>query len=81
MLNDMKALNELTEEQLQQISGGYVVADEVNKKYYIVRQDGSVIAPAPSAEKAAEFAKAYNVSKTVMTTEEYKKHFGREFEW
>ncbi len=78
MLKDMR---ELTEEQLKEINGGYVVDDKANNRCYIVRQDGSVIAPAPSVEKAAEFAKAYNISATVMTPEEYKKHFGREFEW
>lgn len=81
MMKEMKELKELTEEQLEQINGGYVVEDREQNMCYLVRQDGSVIAPAPSVKKAAEFAKAYSVSATVMTTEEYKKHFGRDFEW
>ncbi len=72
---------ELTPEQLEAINGGIVVSDRENNKYYMVRQDGSVIAPAPSEEKAQEFIKQYNLSPTVMTPEEYEKHFGRKFEW
>jgi hypothetical protein len=67
--------------EMGKVNGGYVVNDEANNKYWIVRQDGSVIAPAPSVEKAQEFAKEFQTSPTVMTMEEYKKHFGRELVW
>lgn len=78
MNKDMKAVDL---EQLEQVSGGYVVGDKANNRYCVVRQDGSLIVPAPTLDKAREYAKAYNVSTTVMTPEEYKKHFGREIEW
>lgn len=76
-----RKMRELTSEQLKQVNGGYVVSDKENNEYYMVRQDGSVIAPAPSEEKAQEFIKEYDMSPTVMTKEEYKKRFGRDFQW
>ena len=72
---------ELSPEQLNEIYGGIVVSDRENNKYYMVKQDGSVIAPAPSEEKAQEFIKFYNMSPSIMTLEEYEEHFGREFKW
>ena len=72
---------ELSPEQLEEINGGIVVSDRENNKFYMVKQDGSVIGPAPSEEKAQEFIKSYNLSTTVMTLEEYEQHFGRKFEW
>ena len=76
-----KKMMELSPEQLEAINGGIVVSDRVNNKYYMVKQDGSVIGPAPTEEKAQEFIKSYNMSPTVMTLEEYELHFGRKFEW
>ena len=66
---------------LEKASGGMVVADAEGEKYWIVRQDGSVVAPAPTLEQAIEFAKALNTSATVMTLSEYKAHFGRDLVW
>ncbi len=73
--------NELNPEQLEQVAGGYIVSDTINHKYCVVRQDGSKLVPTPTLEKAIEYAKPYHVSETIMTPEEYKKHFGREVEW
>ena len=78
MNNEMQKLNL---DQLEQVSGGLVVEDPVNKKFWVVRQDGSVISPAPDRESAISFAKAFSISQDVMTLEEYRKHFGRELEW
>lgn len=64
---------------LEKASGGYVVED--SGKYWIVRQNGSVISPAPDREKAVEFAKTFNTSPTVISAEEYKKLFGRDLVW
>ena len=54
--------------------------DEERHEYWLVRRDGSVIAPVPM-EKGAEFAKAFGTSDEVMTKEEYRKKFGRELKW
>ena len=64
---------------LEKVTGGYVVED--GKNYWIVRQNGSVISPAPDREKAMEFAKIFNTSPTVISVEEYKKIFGRDLVW
>ena len=77
----MDNAREINFDEMKKVSGGYVVNDEANNKYWIVRQDGSVIAPAPSVEQAQEFAKEFQTSPTVMTMEEYKKHFGRDLVW
>ena len=77
----MNNTKELNLSEMEKVNGGYVVNDEANSKYWIVRQDGSVIAPAPSLEKAQEFAKDFQTSPSVMTMEEYKKHFGRDLVW
>jgi hypothetical protein len=77
----MNNAKEINLNEMEKVSGGYVVNDETNNKYWIVRQDGSVIAPAPSLEKAQEFAKEFQTSPSVMTMDEYKKHFGRDLVW
>ena len=77
----MNTKKQLNAEQLEQAGGGFVVADESQGKYWAVRQNGTILAPAPSEEKAIEYAKSYNVSPKVMTLEEYKEHFGRDFTW
>ena len=77
-MKDENILN-LDESALEGVAGGYVVDD--GQKYWIVRQDGSVISPAPGREKAQEFAKAYGLSTTVLNKEEYKAKFGRDLIW
>ena len=72
---------ELNLNEMENVTGGYVVDNGTGDKYWVVRQDGSVIAPAPSLEQAVEFAKAFSVSTTVMDLDEYKKHFGRDLKW
>ena len=72
---------ELNMEEMEKVSGGYVVDEGTGNKFWVVRQDASVIAPAPTLEKAIEFAKAFSVSTTVMDRAEYKKRFGRDLEW
>ena len=71
----------LTPEQLENISGGMIVDNGDGKKFWLVRQNGTVISPVPGLENAVEFAKAYGESTRVVTQEEYKKLFGRDLVW
>ncbi|MCR5137920.1 MAG: hypothetical protein K6C12_12675 [Oscillospiraceae bacterium] len=66
---------------MESVTGGLIVDDGDGKKYWLVRQDGTVVAPVPGKEKALEFASALHVSTQIMTKEEYAKHFGRELRW
>ncbi len=74
-------MEELNLNQMKDIGGGYVVLDPKTNKYMIVRQDGSVVAPAPDQETAIRFARQFNTSGTVLTLDEYKKKFGRDLAW
>ena len=58
-----------------------MVKDPENNKFWVVRQDGTVIGPAPDEKSAVSFAKAFSVSQTVISLEDYKERFGRELEW
>ena len=71
----------LTDDQLENVSGGIIVDDGDGKKFWLVRQNGTVISPVPGLENAVEFAKAYGESTRVVTQEEYKKLFGRDLVW
>ena len=78
MANERKVLSL---EEMKGVSGGLVVSDEKEKKYWVVREDGTVIGPAPDEANAADFAKAFGLSQRVITLEEYKKRFGRDLVW
>ncbi|MBR4502819.1 MAG: hypothetical protein IKP22_13210 [Clostridia bacterium] len=52
-----------------------------DSKFWLIRQDGTVYAPAPNLEKALEFARTLSLSTEVITREEYVKRFGRELVW
>ena len=71
----------ISPEDLEKVTGGCVVYDPDEDKYWIVRQDGTVIAPVPTREKAVEFAKAFSTSPDVITMEEYRKKYGRDLVW
>lgn len=71
----------LDDSELESVSGGIIVDEGDGKKYWLVRQDGTVISPAPGMEKTLEFAKAFSISPQTMTKEEYARHFGRELRW
>ena len=79
-MKDDKILN-LDDSVLEDVSGGYVVDDGDGQKYWLIRQDGSVISPVPGRAKAQEFAKAYGLSTTVLNKEEYRAKFGRDLIW
>ena len=74
-------MKKLTEQEVEGVSGGVIVDDGNGQKFWLVRQDGTVISPVPSREKAVEFAQAYHISTQIMTKEEYARHFGRELAW
>ena len=76
-----QGLLELSAEQLADVAGGMIVEDGNGEKYWLVRENGTVISPVPSREKAIDFAKAYHLSTRILTTEEYKQYFGRELKW
>ena len=78
MENKSVKLEDLT---MEDVAGGVIVEDNDGKKYWLVRQDGSVISPVPSKEQAIDFADAYSISTQIMTKEEYAKHFGRPLVW
>ena len=71
----------LFDEELREVSGGMIVDDGDGKKFWLVRQNGTVISPVPGLEKAEEFAKAYGESTRVVSKEEYKNLFGRDLVW
>lgn len=73
-------MKEMIDEYMDEVSGGILVMDEGRNEYWLVRRDGSVIAPVP-LEKGAEFAKAFGTSDRVVTKEEYRRIFGRELQW
>ena len=50
--NNFEKLDDL---DLQEVPGGVIVDDGDGQKYWLIRQNGTVIAPAPSKEKAIEF--------------------------
>ena len=77
----MSSKSTLSDQQLEDISGGIVVDDGDGKKFWLVRQNGSVISPVPGLKNAVDFAKAYGESTKVVTREEYKKLFGRDLVW
>jgi hypothetical protein len=77
-MNEPKQLNL---DEMEKISGGYVVSDPENNKFWIIRQNGTVIAPAPNEAKAIEFAKDFGTSPTILTLDQYKAKFGRELKW
>ena len=72
-------MTEMDLNELEKTSGG-VIVDTGEKKLYIVRQDGTVIGPAPS-QNAVSFAKTMSVSTEIITAEEYEKRFGRPVKW
>lgn len=74
-------MTELNPEIMKTANGGLVVNDPEQNKFWIIRQNGTVIAPAPSEELAVEFAKQFGTSPTVITMEEYKARFGRDLVW
>lgn len=77
----MENKKSLFDKELREVSGGMIVDDGDGKKYWLVRQNGTVISPVPGLEKAEEFAKAYGESTRVVSKEEYKNLFGRDLVW
>ena len=80
-MSEMKNGQALPLETLEMVTGGTIVDDGDGEKFWLVRQDGTVIAPTYGKEKAKEMAHSFNISTEIMTKEEYEKHFGRELKW
>lgn len=78
MENKIVKLEDLT---MEDVAGGVIVDDGDGKRFWLVRQDGTVISPVPGKEKAVEFAHAYSISTQIMTKDEYARHFGRPLSW
>ena len=76
-----KEMEMLNDQQVEEVSGGVIVDDGDGQKFWLIRQDGTVISPVPGKEKAIEFAQAYHINTKIMTKEEYTRHFGRELVW
>ena len=72
---------ELNLNEMEKVSGGLVVDDPEKNKFWIIRPNGTVIAPAPTKELAIEFAKQFGTSPTVIDMKEYKAKFGRDLVW
>ena len=75
-MDDMRSLNP---EELDNISGGLIVED--GHQLWVVRQDGTVYAPAPDRNTAVKYANQINVSTTILTRDEYKARFHRDLVW
>ena len=71
-------MKKVNPDQLEQVSGGFVVSVEGKNEYWVVKQDGEKLVPAPTLEEAQKYAKQYNISSTVLTDKEYKEHYGRD---
>ena len=76
--NKIVKLEDLT---MEDVAGGVIVDDGDGKRFWLVRQDGTVISPVPGKEKAVEFAHAYSISTQIMTKDEYARHFGSPLSW
>ena len=76
MSNEAK---ELSIEEMESVGGGLIVEDTMGK-FWLVRQDGSIISPV-SEDNAVSFAKAFNISTEKISVSDYEKRFGRSFEW
>jgi hypothetical protein len=74
-------MSELNLNEMEKVSGGLVVDDPEKNKFWIIRPNGTVIAPAPTKELAIEFAKQFGTSPTVIDMKEYKAKFGRDLVW
>ena len=77
----MTDVKKISDQELEAVNGGVIVDDGDGQKFWLVRQDGTVISPVPGKEKAIDFAKAYHISTQIMSKEEYTRHFGRELTW
>ena len=73
-------MEKATLDDLAKASGG-VIVEEGDGRFWVVRQDGTVYAPAPSLEKAIEYAKTLSISTEVLTKAQYRKRFGRDLQW
>ncbi|MBO5533799.1 MAG: hypothetical protein J6B53_00135 [Clostridia bacterium] len=72
-------MNELNMNDLEQVTGG-VIVDNGGEQLFLVRQDGTIIGPAPR-NKAKTFANSFSTSTEVISKEDYEKRFGRPFVW
>lgn len=72
-------VKELNMNDLEQVAGG-VIVDNGGEQLFLVRQDGTIIGPAPR-NKAKSFATSFSTSTEVISKADYEKRFGRPFVW
>ena len=68
----------LDEGQISQVTGGYVVSSG-NQYYVVADKTGSILSNGPVMSLAQMAANCEGQSPQVISTEEYKSIFGREF--
>jgi len=69
----------INDDQLSQVTGGYVVG--VNGKYYVIAdKTGAILSNGPVMSLAQMAAKYEGQSPEIISTEEYKNIFGKEFQ-
>jgi hypothetical protein len=73
-----KKMQELNLDEMDKVSGGLIVKDAATNKYWVTKDDGVVVFPAPNKACAVDLAKALKVEQEIITLEEYKKRFGHE---
>ena len=73
-----KKMQELNLDEMDKVSGGLIVKDAATNKYWVTKDDGVVVFPAPNKACAVDLAKALKVETEIITLEEYKKRFGHE---
>ena len=78
MMSDLK---KLSIEELEKVTGGDIVNDVANKRYWLVKQSGEVLGWAPTEESAIVDAKQFGTSTKILTMDEYKSKYGRELKW
>ena len=76
-----KIMKEMNAEDLTSATGGLIVDDGDGKKYWLVRQNGTVISPVPGLKNAQDFIKAYGEDARVISKEEYRRLYGRDLVW
>ena len=74
----MENVREINLNEMEKVSGGDIVNDVENKRYWLVKQGGEVIGWVPTEESAIVDAKQFGTSTKILTMDEYKSKYGHE---